>query len=107
MKSALLFIFIFLLADPISKFYNIQSVSEVIKGISILFLLRGLRNVGIIYFRKNLQIHKQVALDIFPSIVQLIVVIPTAHYLHNVWAIIFSVAARRTSELILSFIMHQ
>ena len=106
MKSALLFIFIFLLADPISKFYNIQSVSEVIKGISILFLLRGLRNVGIIYFRKNLQIHKQVALDIFPSIVQLIVVIPTAHYLQNVWAIIFSVAARRTSELILSFIMH-
>tara|TARA_B100000131_G_scaffold302746_1_gene326168 strand:+ start:437 stop:1891 length:1455 start_codon:yes stop_codon:yes gene_type:complete len=105
-KSFFLFILIFLLADPISKFYDEKSVGDVIKGISLLFLLRGLRNVGIIYFRKNLQIHKQVALDIFPSIIQLIVVIPTAQYLQNVWAIIFSVAARRTSELILSFIMH-
>lgn len=105
-KSIILFLFVFLIAKPISIFYDEPSVLGVLRGISFLFLLRGFRNVGVVFFRKNLEIHKQVILDIIPSIFQLLLVIPMAYYLQSVWAIILSVYVRRFTELVLSFLMH-
>lgn len=106
-KSLFLFIIVFILAKPISIFYDNTSILSILRGISFLFLLRGFRNIGIIYFRKNLEIHKQVVLDIVPSLFQLLLVIPLAFYLQNVWAIILSVFGRRLAGLVLSYRMHQ
>ena len=106
-KSFILFTIGYVIAKPLSIFYDDPSVLNVLRGISLLFLFRGFRNVGIIYFRKNLEINKHVIMDIVPSIIQLILVIPLAYLLHNVWAIILSVYGRRLAELIMSFWMHK
>jgi len=105
-KGLCLCALLLLLAKPISGFYNDERLYSLLNTIAILFLFRGCRNVGVIYFRKKLEIHKQVLLDIIPFILQLIFIIPAAFYLHNVWAIVIGIYMRRISELFLSYIMH-
>jgi len=105
-KSFFLFIIIFMLAKPLANFYNDISIINILRGISFLFLLKGFKNVGVLYFRKNLEINKLVILETVPSIFQLFLIIPMAYYLQNAWLIIFGVYARRIAELALSYWMH-
>lgn len=107
LKGLLLFIIVFILAKPISIFYNSQETYSILIAISLLFLLKGFKNIGIIYFRKNLHIHKQVFLDLIPFVAQIMIVVPMAYYLQNVWAIVIGIYARKISELCLSYILHQ
>ncbi len=106
LKSTSLFVLVFILSKPIASFYGNLNVINILRAISILFLLRGFRNVGIVFFRKNLEIHKQVLLDVVPSIIQLMIIIPFAYYIKNVWVIVIGVFGRRLTELVLSFLMH-
>ena len=106
LKSTLLFAIVFILSKPIANFYGNLDLINILRAISILFLLRGFRNIGIVFFRKNLDIHKQVIIDVVPSIIQLMIVIPFAIYIKNVWVIVIGVFGRRIAELLLSFLMH-
>ena len=106
LKSLCLFILLILFAQPLSKFYNEARAYNLFLAISLLFILRGFRNVGIVYFRKNIEMHKQMLIDIIPFIFQLIFIIPSAIYFQNVWAIMIGIYIRRIVELALSYILH-
>ena len=106
LKSTFLFFLVFILSKPIANFYGNLDLINILRAISILFLLRGFRNIGIVYFRKKLDIHKQVIIDVVPSIIQLMIIIPFAIYIKNVWVIVIGVFGRRIAELLLSFLMH-
>ena len=106
LKGLCLCILLLLFAYPISIFYNDLRLHGVLSAIAILFLVRGCRNIGIVFFRKKLELHKQVFLDIFPYFAQLLIIIPLAYYLNNIWAIVIGIYIRRFVELFLTFNMH-
>ena len=106
-KSILLFLIVFIMSKPIAAFYDNLSAINILQAISILFLLRGFRNVGIVFFRKNLEIHKQVILDTIPFIIQLSFVVILASFIQNVWLIVYGIYSRRLAELGLSYLMHR
>ena len=106
-KSILLFLKVFIMSKPIAAFYDNLSAINILQAISILFLLRGFRNVGIVFFRKNLEIHKQVILDTIPFIIQLSFVVILASFIQNVWLIVYGIYSRRLAELGLSYLMHR
>ena len=68
-KNLTLFLIIFLLAPKLAVFFNEPRAILILRTISLSIVFQGLRNIGVVYFRKNLDFKKQFYLEIFPLII--------------------------------------
>jgi len=77
-----------------------------LRVISISLVFQGLRNIGVVYFRKNLDFKKQFVLEIVPQLANICVVIPLAFFLKNVWALVWASLTTTVVTCFVSYIMH-
>ncbi len=105
-RYLIIFIIIFLAAPWMALFFNEPRAMVILRVISISIIFQGLRNIGVVYFRKNLDFHKQFVLEIAPMVVYISLVIPLAYILGNVWALIWASLANQIFSCALSYVMH-
>ena len=105
-KYFILFLITFFLAPLFALFFREPAAIAVLRIISFSLIFQGLRNIGIIYFRKNLDFKKQFIFNIVPQIIYIIVVIPLAFILRNVWALVWASVMRGLVVCAISYIMH-
>ncbi len=105
-RHLILFFVIFLVAPLLASFFKEPRTVEVIRVISLSLVFQGLRNIGVVYFRKNLDFHKQFVLEIVPLVIYIGVVIPLAFSLRNVWALVWANLANSAAACLISYIMH-
>ena len=105
-RGIILFIVLFFSSPLISNFFNSPDASLVIKVIAISTLINGFKNLGIVFFQKELEFHKQYILEITATLTNLIVAIILAFILRNVWALVWSGLAANFARLILSYKLH-
>jgi len=106
-RYLVLFIVIFLTAPLLASFFSEPRAADILQVISMSLVFRGVSNIGVIYFRKNLDFHKQFALEIIPLVVNICVVIPLAFVLRSVWALVWASLVSRIVVCVLSYIMHE
>ena len=107
LARCLVLFLILLLSAPLSAyFFNEPKVTFILQVIALSLVFQGLRNVGVIYFRKNLDFHKQFAFEIIPGIANILVAIPLAFILKNVWALVWSSLTSSIVTCVISYIMH-
>jgi O-antigen/teichoic acid export membrane protein len=105
-RGTLLFSILFFFAPLIAKFFNSPQATMIIRVIAISAFLSGFRNVGILFFQRELEFNKQFYYE-FPSIlVDLSVAITLAFTLRNVWALVWSGLAASFVRLFMSYIVH-
>ena len=96
-----------LLASPlIADFYGNQNLLPVLVAVSLLFLLNGFLNVGIVDFRKNLTFEKEFKLQILPKLISFVVTIIIALCLRNYWALVVGTLVWKGSICFFSYTMH-
>ena len=105
-KYLFLFLILFILAPIFAHFFNEPAASAVLRVISFGLIFRGLKNIGVVYFRKKLDFKKQFIFITVPSIIYVAVVIPLAFILKNVWALVWASIVREIVGCIISYIMH-
>jgi len=105
-KYFILFFILFFLAPLCALFFKEPAAIAVLRVISFSLVFQGLRNIGIIYFRKKLDFKKQFIFNIVPQIIYIIVVIPLAFILRNVWALVWASVVRGLVVCVISYIMH-
>lgn len=105
-RNMVLFALIFSLAPLLGSFFNEARVVAILRVLSLIFIIQGLKNIGIIYFRKELDFGRQFLIDSLPLIIYVVLVIPLALIMRNVWALIWAILARRVVFLLLSYILH-
>jgi len=105
-KYFILFLILFFLAPLFALFFKEPAAIAVLRVISFSLIFQGLRNIGIIYFRKKLDFKKQFIFSIVPQIIYIIVVIPLAFILRNVWALVWANVVRGLVVCVISYIMH-
>jgi len=105
-KYFILFFILFFLAPLFALFFKEPAAIAVLRVISFSLIFQGLRNVGIIYFRKKLDFKRQFIFNIVPQIIYIIVVIPLAFILRNVWALVWASVVRGLAVCAISYIMH-
>jgi O-antigen/teichoic acid export membrane protein len=69
-------------------------------------LLDGISNIGIIYFRKELEFHKQFLYRASGSLANFVVAITAALILKNVWALVLGLIADNVVRFIVSYTIH-
>ena len=105
-KYFILFFILFFLAPLFALFFKEPAAIAVLRVISFSLIFQGLTNIGIIYFRKKLDFKKQFIFNIVPQIIYIIVVIPLAFILRNVWALVWASVVRGLVVCVISYIMH-
>ncbi len=96
----------FLGASYIATFFDAPNAVLVIRVLAGASLIKGFLNVGIVYFQKDLQLHKQFVYQIGTAISAIVVAVPLALILRNVWALVFGVLAGEFVALLLSYVIH-
>ena len=105
-KYFILFLSVILIAPYLAIFFKESRATSILRVISFSFLFFGFRNIGVIYFRKNLDFKKQFVLDIIPLAANVIIVIPLVLILRNVWALVWTNLANSAIVCIISYILH-
>lgn len=105
LKSIALCILIYSSSNIIAIFYNEPQTASLIKSISFLFVFRGLRNIGVVYFKRELNLKKQFFFDSIPFLFQLLFICIFAFYRKDYWLAIIGIYGRRIGELGLSYLL--
>ncbi len=104
-RSALIFAVMFFSAPYVAFFFNTPEASPVIRVIGASILLRGLTNIKVVYFQKDLEFNKQFLYKLSISAVDFVVVVVSALILENVWALVLGLIAGGIAGLLTSYLI--
>lgn len=102
----ILFLILFLAAPFFASFFNEPRAVTILRVISLVLVFRGLRNIGVVYFRKNLDFKNQFFFEVLPMFANICVVILLAFFLRNVWALVWASITSSIVSCCISFFMH-
>ena len=105
-RGILIFTLLFFTAPFISNFFNEPDATLLIQVIGLSPLFAGLCNPGVVYFRKNLDFHKEFVYQASGGVTQFVVGIGYAWYSPTVWALVFAFVATDLMKFILSYVLH-
>lgn len=105
-RGIILSILLYFFSPLIAAFFKNNEVIPFVRIISIIVLLNGLKNIGTIYFSKELDFRKQFVLNFGSSLAGFFVVVVLAFILKNAWALAWGMLAGAISECIISYLIH-
>jgi O-antigen/teichoic acid export membrane protein len=105
-RAIFLFVLLFTTAPLISKFFNSPDAVWVIRIIALSLIFTGFRNIGLLYFQKELQFNKLFFYEFSSTLIDLSIAISLALILRNVWALVWAGLAGQFARLILSYVVH-
>lgn len=105
-RGILLFLILFFFSSLIAKFFNSPQATLVIRVIALSTLISGFKNIGILYFQKELEFDKQFIFSLSTTLTNLAVSIPLAFILKNVWALVLGGLAANFVGFYFSYIIH-
>lgn len=97
---------LFFFADNISRFYGYVEIKHILYTVSVLFVINGLKNIGVVDFQKNLTFEKEFKLLIVPKIISFFVTIILALWLRTFWALVIGNVIYKVVEVIGSYVLH-
>lgn len=97
---------IFLSAPYASTYFDNPEVKLVLQILALRSILQGFENPGIIWFRKNMDFHKDFQFLVWKKGIRFFVVVGLALYLGNYWALVYATLVGKVLSVALSYIMH-
>ena len=105
-RGIIIFLILFFSAPFVAKFFISPQANLVIKVVAVSTLFSGFRNIGIVFFQKNMDFNKYFFFEISGTVVDLCVAVTLAFVLRNVWALVLAGLAAQFVLLALSYLMH-
>ena len=106
LRGFLLFVILFFIAPYAAIFFKVPQAKPIIQVIGLSVLLQAFTNIGVIYFRKELEFNKQFLYQLSGTLADFIVAVSAVLILRNVWALVFGLLAGNVARLIASYLIH-
>jgi len=97
---------LFFAAEPIAAFFNDMRAASLLKVMAFSVVIAGTANIGIVYFKKELQFKKIFILTITGAVVSVVVGVILAYKLRSAWALVWAVIASTSVNCALSYFLH-
>ncbi|WP_371187652.1 lipopolysaccharide biosynthesis protein [Thalassotalea maritima] len=104
--SCIAAISLILCAPYIAIFYDDSRIVDVIYAISSMFIISGLRNIGVIEFQQDLNFQKELRFQVTPKLISFIFTLTAAYLLNNYWALVYGMIFNSVLQVIISYWMH-
>lgn len=95
----------YLAAPAVAAFFSEPRAVSIIRVLAFAPLVTGFRNPHIVYFRKDLQFHREFVYRISGTLAQVGVAIALAFVLGNVWALVWGYLAGEAVRSVVSYLM--
>jgi O-antigen/teichoic acid export membrane protein len=105
-RGILVFFILYFSAPLIADFFTSAQAIPVIRIIGILPLINGFKNIGILYFHKELEFNKLFKYEFSATIANMAVSISLALILHSVWALVWGGISAAAARLVMSYAIH-
>lgn len=105
-RGICLFIILYLIAPFVANFFETPQARNIIRVIGLSFFFQAFTNIGIIYFKKELEFNKQFIYQLSGTLADFIVAVSAAILLRSVWALVFGLLAGNLVRLIASYFVH-
>jgi O-antigen/teichoic acid export membrane protein len=93
-------------APLVGWFFDEPRAVKLVRVMSLMTVVEGLGNIGIIYFKKELQFHRQFMYDVVAGVVSLAIGVILAYLLRSVWALAWSGLAGAVARCGASYFLH-
>lgn len=94
------------IAPSVAVFFGEPGAAPLVQALALYQIFGGLVNTGVLYFRKELEFHKEFLYMFSGTLMNLAVAIPAALILRNAWALIFGLIAGQFVRMIVSYLVH-
>ena len=105
-RGVVLFLILYFIAPYVAIFFETPQAKPIIRVLGLSFLIQAFTNIGIVYFKKELEFKRQFAYQISGTCSDFIVAVLAAVLLRSVWALVLGLIAGNTVRLIMSYIVH-
>lgn len=96
----------FIAAPQLAMFFGEPKAKFLIRIIGITPLILGLQNPAVVYFKKNLDFHREFIYQIGGRVIDLAIAITVATITQNVWALALGIIGMNITKLCLSYKVH-
>ncbi len=105
-KNLLIAGILFTAASSIAGFLNTPEATPILQSLAGIFAILGLKNIGIVYLRRQLRVRDEMAITLGSTFLESIVTIILAFTLGTVWALVWGALARSVSLVAISYIVY-
>lgn len=105
-RGVALAIILFGIAPYVAIFFGEPNAAQLLRVLGLSMVFQGLTNIGVVFFQKELEFHKQFMYMFSGTLADFGVAIPAALILHNAWALIFGLLAGNLVRMIASYFVH-
>ncbi len=105
LRSVFLFALLFFGAPFVARFFETPVAVNVIRVLAFMELFRGAKNIGVVYFPKELRFDKNFVMDLSGLVANMSVSIVMAFILRNVWALVYGSLAGAVVVFVMSYIL--
>jgi O-antigen/teichoic acid export membrane protein len=106
LRGLCLFVLLYALSPQLARFFDDPRVVPIIRVIAVSMLLSGFANIGVVFFRKDLEFKKYFAYETLGNMADIVVSVALAVCLRNVWALVIGGLAGHAMRFILSYGLH-
>jgi len=97
---------VFFAAPLVGKFFHSNEAIAIVRVMAASVLLRGLNNIGVVLFDRDLQFRQRFIVRSLPKVVDLVVSVGSALILRSVWALVLVTLAGQLTLTLGSYIAH-
>lgn len=106
LRGFALYAALFAFAPLIAVFFNEPRAVDILRVFGLVLVFRGMRNIGIVFFRKELQFKKRFVLDLSKVLPAFVITVSLAYLLRNVWALVFGTVSGALISMVMSYLIH-
>lgn len=105
-RAAILFGLAAVAAPAVAQFFDTAGLEPFVVVVAGAFFLSSLANVGVVYFRKDLEFGKQFVYELSGVLPNLVVSIVLAYLWRSAWALALGMVAGNAVQLVASYLLH-
>jgi lipopolysaccharide exporter len=105
-RSVVLFCVLYITAPLVASFFKTPEALRIVRALAFIELLTGAKNIGVIYFQKDLRFDKSFFLEFSGLITNITVSLILAFTLKNVWALVFGSLSGALVTCVVSYALH-
>ncbi len=106
LRGVALFVLVYVTAPYIAAFFGEPRAELVLQTMGLILLFEGFSNIGIVYFRKEMEFNKRFVLDMSKTLPAFVISVYFALVLRNVWALVYGSIAGYFVFMVTSFFIH-
>jgi len=106
LRGFVLFVILYFIAPYAAVFFNTPEAKPIIRVIGFSILFQAFTNIGITYFKKELEFNKEFIYQLTGTLADFIVAISAVLILRNVWALVLGLLAGNITRCFVSYLIH-